>query len=540
MGFTLSQAGSGSLTRPLASSLTRPLVPSEGGSAEPTAPALSDFSAQQTGANTWRDIFWSSTVGTWIEPAHGGDTFSPIVHVWTPTVARSGRVWVRLHPAGGDPDIPPGGSMDIQFLQPALAQGDVVFSGTFPHSGIWVASQGAYQTNDVDVCGKMLQFIRSLHVAFDFEVDNLATMAQSRGNHVLLSAFRANLADPEAPTYAGRRSSIPDRMFHVNSQFAFNTRRAGEESCSDWATESAAFYAFWGAADDTRLCSGDLIATAPVLPPFCTNYDLEWPSITYASADGKVPVATVNASGTNHWPQAGKVFGREYAARGMSDRYMAWANCAAGGDAEQMGYYVVANREMDGGATLQDAMTTAVAVKRGHSAIAARADLAGVWQVNDGLDPPTGSTAAVVGQPVGAIADMAQGIAAAATNPLVGTPGGQTTAAQRTVLATTPGGYGFSVVATQRVLVGYAGTSNDAREGRSWTLDNIRYDVPALLPAGAIGFGTAQANDKTLVLMVAAPLGTPITDQDARVYDHSAYQRRDDWSVYLTEIGSPP
>lgn len=512
----------------------------------PVAPTLADFVGQQVTANTWRNINWSTAgyPGTWIEPAHGGDTYSPIVHVWTPTVARSGRVWLRLHPAGagngGTPEIPAGGSIDTQWLQVALAHGDVVFSGTAPHSGIWVNSLGAYQTNDFDIFGKLVQFVRSLATAFDFDPAKLTTLAQSRGNHVLLSAFRADLANPSAPTFAGRCSSIPNLMLHINSQCAYNPRRAGDEACSDFATESAAFYAVWGNPDDTRLCAGDLIATAPQLPPFVTSYDMEFPSIRYSSPDGKVPVATILADATSHWPQWGKVFGREYAKRGASDKFMCWANSEAGGDAEQLGAYAVAAREFYNGATLQDAMATGMAVKRGHNVIAARSSLVGVWQVNDGQTTPTGSTQGVAGQPVGAIADLSVGILAAGTNPMLGKPGGQTSAAQRTTLVATAGGYGFSVVPTQRILVNHAGTSNDGRQGRSWTSDGIRWNVPSLRPSGAIGFGTAQLDNKTIVVMAVAPLGTSISDQDARVYDHAAYQRIGNWTPFLIQMGYTP
>lgn len=347
----------------------------------------------------------------WIEQAAGSEVQRQAFDLTLPPgpAPVGGRpVVAYLHAAGSTKYVAPGSAVDVQIKQPALA-GDEVFVSAWhrnPKTNFnWNGANGVPVTD----AGLLLQQLRALAPALGLDPNNILVIGSSKGNDYLTATFSGNLANPSAPTYAGRQSSLPTDGYSVNPQVYYDPGK--------WATKfvppanQAAFLAA-EPANPLMPNAAELIATCPVecLIPLVMVHDAAFVAYPHISATTDI-----------HFSGNATEALLAYTARGYAHRISIWASDSA--VETKLGTALPYWRNRRAGMSVREALAVARARQRSAALWYARADLSGLARDS------AGTLAPAVDQVVGAIVDGSYGLAnranvATALGYSLGQPGG--------------------------------------------------------------------------------------------------------------------
>jgi hypothetical protein len=463
-----------------------------GSAAEPQAPGLDSIEAYRTSATTWKAVPWGDV--TWVE---NSITYSQVVDVYKPAVTIANAPFiVRCHAASSPYDIEPGSGMDTEIVQKASAAGIWVFALSARHPAL---SSTPTQFFDEDY-GRGLQFIRSLAPALGFDASKCYLFSQSRGSGMLIQNLLPDLANPTAPTYAGRQSSRGIKMaWSINPQSHNRSLSAGQKFLIDQTQINLLLN---GYPDDARQRNAaELVLTADesAIPLFVAQYDAAF------QAD-KVTFSVLQANGgVTHYPNMGLAYRESYVARGLRDRIV--VTDLSDGFSNVAADFVPAIQALEAGLPLAWAVAIARSARLGHSLIAIPQSLAGISVEPNG----TGGTPAL-GAAIGGISDKSQGISNIST-----TGGaGQNQVTRRPKLQALGANYGALFDDTDRLVCLKA---NNGAAGclAAWSTTAMSTAVVSQ-DTTSINWTVGNGNTQTVAVIGAAPLAVA----DRRIYSSLA------------------
>jgi hypothetical protein len=318
----------------------------------PVIPTLADIAQYRTSPTTWIGIPYGDA--EWDEPTLNGKRLKQVYDLylpWEPKPGDSIPVVGRLHANGGERFIEPGSMLDNQLMQPALAAGMAVALIEFRHPVTNKNWNGLGDVPHEDV-GLAVQHIRSLHAALGLDRASFYFASQSRGNLAAWQAMQANRANPNAPTYAGRQSTLFEAGLGVNLQSEFRSQRFCEQYIipEDWAVVLASN------PDDPRFGSTYLsVATAPKRPKMIVYHDNPY--------FGRLIAASEIIEGGVHHPDFGLSIKKAYEDVGDGDN-VAICDSVTGG-VETFGDFIPWLLEIRKGASAVEALTTVRTRRRG-------------------------------------------------------------------------------------------------------------------------------------------------------------------------------
>lgn len=482
----LSQVGSDGVTRYEDITLTQTT------SATPQPPTLASLDTWKQSATFWKAVPWGNV--TWVE---NGITYSQVVDIYKPAVTIANAPFiVRCHAASSEYDIEPGGGLDTEIVQKASAAGIWVFALSCRHPAL---SSTPTEFYDEDY-GRGVQFIRSLAPAMGFDPAKFYLFSQSRGSGMLIQNLLPDLANANAPTYAGRQSSRGIKMaWSINPQSHNRSSVAGQKFLVDQTQINLLLAAY---PDDARQRNAaDLLLTADeaVIPLFVAQYEAAYQA-------EKVNFSVMQANGgITHYPNMGLAYREAYVARGKRDRIV--VTDQSSGFESVAADFVPVIQLIEAGISLPWAVAITRAARRGHSVIGIEPGRSGVAVNADG----TGGVPAV-GAGIGGIADKSQGILNA------GTAGGagQQSLNKKPKLAALGSNYGALFDATDQ-LVCLKANSGAAGCFAAWTTTAMTTTV-ASQTTSQIEWTVGDTNTQTLAVVGAAPLEVA----DRRIYSSLA------------------
>jgi hypothetical protein len=444
---------------------------------------------------------------SWVEQAAGSEVQRQAFDLTLPpgTAPVGGRpVVVYLHASGRTKFVAPGSSVDVHIKQVALAGGEVFVSAWHrnPKTNFgWDGANGVPVTD----AGLLVQQLRALAPALGLDPNNILFVGSSKGNDYLTATFSGDLANPSAPTYAGRQSSLPSAGYSVNPQVYYDPGK--------WATKfvpPANQAAFLAAEPANPLLpnAAELIATCPVecLIPVAMVHDAAFVAYPHISA-----TTDIHFSGNATEALAA------YTARGYAHRITVWASedTAEG----RLGTALPWWRNLRSGMSVREAMAATRARTRGAALWYPREGDGGMSQNADG----TG--AIVVDGVIGGIVDGSYGLAnRAAVAGSLGFPIGQPTANNKPSLrAKGNGQYCIRFDATNDKLQS-AYASDGTPNFRAWADAMYTTYISATTTTLQVGVGTTETAlaGKDVSLMLAQDAA--ITDADLRIYANFAQE----------------
>ncbi len=276
---------------------------------DPVAPTLTDIEAYRTGSTSWVNVPYGAV--TWSEnvTGQGLTPFAQVFDIDVPSGTPPVGGWPILcfcHASGGDKNIGLG-YLNNYFKQPALANGYAVAALEFRHP---------VSNYDQDVphwdIALALQGLRSLHSALNLDRTWIGAVATSRGNLITWTTLQADLANPEAETYAGRQSSNGVKaVWSVSGQATYRPTQWASLFCTPGAAYDQYLTTY---PDDVRLGSAmNSVLAAPEgrVPDMVMIHELPYYSPqqqSFVLADDK------------HYPNNGKVMRETYQTAGYADR----------------------------------------------------------------------------------------------------------------------------------------------------------------------------------------------------------------------------
>lgn len=465
--------------------------------AAPEAPTLADIEAYRTSATSWEGIPYGNA--SWAEPGLG--QFYQVLSVFLPAgdPPPGGRpLVVHCHANGTDYVVGDGGVVGTNVKAPALGVDYGFATIEFRHP-VTNVSEGAVHTD----IGRALQYLRALAPALGLNPSAIFVHARSRGTLAFWQALQADMADVNAPTYAGRQSSLPQGLWLINAQVAYSTARFGELYVVE--ADRAALLA--ANPDDPRWQNAiDAVPTAAILPPVVMVHEAQYFNRLITLAELTAWDALPNMSPL-HYPDAGLVTKAAYTARNLAHQCAVWD--AETDNVEQQADMVTWMRYVLEGMSSVEALAMARAKRRGAEAHYIRDDLSGVFVNSDGS-----GGAPVLGGPIGAIVAGQHGVANRTTVPPLGYGAGQTTALNKPKLYTMASGhYGYGFDSTDRMAVPMPsdGTPN-------WRAFTDTGEVTTLTSATTSSylFGQAALDGKVVALEIGSD--AVITDNDLKLY----------------------
>lgn len=458
----------------------------------PAAPTLASIEAYRTSSTTWKAVPWGNV--SWVENAI---TYSQVVDIYKPAVTIPNAPFiVRCHAASSPYDIEPGSGMDTEILQKASAAGIWVFALSARHPAL---SSTPTEFYDEDY-GRGVQFIRSLAPALGFDPVKFYLFSQSRGSGMLIQNLLPDLANPTAPTYAGRMSSRGLKMaWSINPQSHNRSLSAGQKFLIDQTQINLLLN---GYPDDARQRNAaELVLTADesAIPLFVAQYDAGFQA-------AKVTYSVLQANGgVTHYPNMGLAYRESYVARGLRDRIV--VTDLSDGFSNVAADFVPTIQALEAGLPLAWAVSIARSARLGHSLIAIPQSLLGISVESNG----TGGTPALGGA-IGGIADKSQGI-----NSISTTGGaGQNQLSRRPTLAAIGPNYGAEFDDTDR-LVCLKTNSGAAGCLVSWSTTAMSTAV-VTQDTASINWTVGTGNKQTVAVIGAAPLAVA----DRRIYSSLA------------------
>lgn len=444
----------------------------------PTMDVLEPYRVGST--NVFKGVPWGNV--SWTEGAY---TYSQVVDIYVPSITPTGPFVFRHHAAQSPYDITAGSTLDTTFIQASLVQGYVVFVCAARHPKLSSTPTNFY---DEDY-GRCLQFMRSLHVALGFNPNKGYCLTQSRGSGMMIQHLLPDLANPAAPTYAGRMSSRGLNLIYSINPQAYNRSLT---MATEYLTDSTQInLALADYPDDSRQRdAGTMVLTADLsaIPNFVAKYDATWQS-------GKVTYAAMQASGgVLHYPNQGLTYRSSYATRGVLDRIVVTDQDS--GLAEITSDFVPVIMGLEAGLNLPQAMAIARASRKSHSLIYIPPSLAGVTVNADG----SGGVPAVGGN-TGGISDKSAGIGNTAT----ANGAGQTTNANKPKLTQIGSQYGLLFADSTDTLVCQRANSGAAGCLAAWTTAAMT-TTTTNQTTNQIVWTVGSGNTQTLAIVGAAPL----------------------------------
>ena len=265
----------------------------------PTAPTLADIADYQTNSTTWIGIPWGPE--SWEEDTIPGQpVLYQVLDVYLPPGTAPAGGWPVVcwyHANSNTRDV--GASGVLADAKAAIHAAGLAFIAVeFRHP----VSNVRYGAPHEDV-GRSVQFARGLATALDLDITNFFALSRSRGSLCIWQALQPDLAIVDAPTWAGRQSSLLKGIWAYNAQTTYDSE------------EFANLFVIPEERDDFLVLRpndprwGSALASVPTAP--------QLPAITMLH-ETAYPTGLVSAAAANdvHYAGMGSAFRDAYIAEG--------------------------------------------------------------------------------------------------------------------------------------------------------------------------------------------------------------------------------